>query len=1144
MLMLMLYSLFYFLSRCIGITFGGLHELEDENPDSGDSDISENDGDRTLYGGVASVSSSSPTKSSATSTVASTSNNDNNDDDDDDEHRIDEKAFVAALKDILSRCDGVEGALTRLVPPPSNIGPNIKKKEWFILYNNALYYFTEKPNNLHPISIRMCSGYFELNRRVDVVLKRSHENGFDLINSNCFTMNQSFCAENKIDKLFWITCLNHFISRQATAAYGHYVDSMFRHNFTKQFLESRVAELVVHPPAPEDEAQIETFLRPLLLESSQDLSSYFVFYSVLGGLFNVDKWTEKMLSLSNKSSDYWLFFVGGRVLCNQELSAILNGLPHKNFGIEDFSVEKVTDEKKQLDIMEMVVKSIKLTQRYSGKTGSSPFTIDNLITIVSEMKLIAGQSRLHRLKIYDFVHADEGLNCALSSIPLSQNIISALKNHYFAKLFGNFGDQIKSFTKYMALPGEFISKENQMTDSIVILEDGAVELSKGNVPIGTIKGFFVFYDWSVFYQGAHLSSLRAITKCQLIKIDRRYFKAVINKTVQAYKQEKIDGLAKVKLLENLSEDKIDRLADLMTEVSYNDGEDIIKQGDPGDAFYLLRKGACMISKTSNGQTLELSRLKPPAGFGEMALMNNQPRGATIKAVGKVDCFRISKEGFLSNIGDLVDAETESFGVKTLKKMDIFEGLSDSKMRLIARSLERKKFSADENIITQGEVGDCFYVIALGDVSVQINHVQVAVLSPGHYFGEMALLNNDKRGATIAAITAVECLCIDKANFQTILGPLAEKLRARAEKRKEENSKKVAKNTTASAVYNIIRRKPVAADSTYDWGVLSISRTLFNGQFSSITLAVEKTTLAKTYILKSYDDNTVETYSLLDEIESEVRNQQLADNHFFVSLFNNTRVEGHIVLHLQYIPGENLARLLHHHPKKLMGDTLTTDGIPMKSAVFYLANILYAIEYLHELDIVHRDISPENIMVDMSGQIKVLDFSCSRRIVESGRLYTVCGKPEYLAPEMVLMNGYTFSVDVWSLGILFYELLNRKTPFLGTHQNDVILNIMTAAPHLDNILDEDCKHFLTNVLNKKMSLRMGLQKRGLADLWNHPLIVGNGYTADKVATRTMPPPLVLGDHALADDDDVLDNVDLDFDTCHDFVTPDVAATGKK
>lgn len=140
-----------------------------------------------------------------------------------------------------------------------------------------------------------------------------------------------------------------------------------------------------------------------------------------------------------------------------------------------------------------------------------------------------------------------------------------------------------------------------------------------------------------------------------------------------------------------------------------------------------------------------------------------------------------------------------------------------------------------------------------------------------------------------------------------------------------------------------------------------------------------------------------------------------------------------------------------------------------------------------------------------------------------------------------MNGYTFSVDIWSLGILFYELLTRRTPFQGSHQNEVIFNIMTAPIPFDG-LEEDCRHFLSGVLQKKQSLRLGMQKHGLADIWKHPLIEKAGYTQENVGDRRMPPPLVLDNHEglvgglVASDDDncELGNIHLDFESCHDFI----------
>jgi len=111
------------------------------------------------------------------------------------------------------------------------------------------------------------------------------------------------------------------------------------------------------------------------------------------------------------------------------------------------------------------------------------------------------------------------------------------------------------------------------------------------------------------------------------------------------------------------------------------------------------------------------------------------------------------------------------------------------------------------------------------------------------------------------------------------------------------------------------------------------------------------------------------------------------------------------------------------------------------AKFYIAEIVLALQHLHDKGVVYRDLKPENIMLDHEGHVKLSDFGLAKLKSSSFKqINTFCGTPEYLAPEIILEKGYTKSVDWWALGCVLYEMLAGKHPFRRKNRADMYESI--------------------------------------------------------------------------------------------------------
>lgn len=257
------------------------------------------------------------------------------------------------------------------------------------------------------------------------------------------------------------------------------------------------------------------------------------------------------------------------------------------------------------------------------------------------------------------------------------------------------------------------------------------------------------------------ATVKAVSLCSMWTLDRQTFRKVLENQENASRNHKIAFLKSVQLFVKLDDSTLGQIADVMKLVSYQQNQRIIKQGEVGDQFYIIQQGTVVVTQGSK----ELTRLSAGSYFGELALISNEPRKATVTSVTELYCYTIDKPTFTSVLGSLKDAETQSTGISILKKVKLLETLPEKHLITISKSLETIDYQDGDDIVVQGDEGDQFYMIASGAVSVYVNHAEVARLNTGSYFGEMSLMNDERRNATVRALGPVTCLALNRAQVE-------------------------------------------------------------------------------------------------------------------------------------------------------------------------------------------------------------------------------------------------------------------------------------------------------------------------------------------------------------------------------------------
>jgi len=251
-------------------------------------------------------------------------------------------------------------------------------------------------------------------------------------------------------------------------------------------------------------------------------------------------------------------------------------------------------------------------------------------------------------------------------------------------------------------------------------------------------------------------------------------------------QERLDKALRNNILfSHLDASERKEVSKFMHVVSFKAGDVIIEQGDEnGDHFYVVDEGECDIYVTKDGVTERVQHVDAGGSFGELALIYNTPRAATVKATVDSKLWAIGRMVYRRVLMDSTIRKREMYE-SFLDKVPILEPLQKYERLTVADALEPANFKDGEVIVRQGDPGDVFYIIVEGEASVRQKddsneEKEIARLHSSEYFGEIALLTNRPRAATVIAIGDIQCVKLDRDRFNRVLGPCEDILRRNME----------------------------------------------------------------------------------------------------------------------------------------------------------------------------------------------------------------------------------------------------------------------------------------------------------------------------------------------------------------------------
>lgn len=252
----------------------------------------------------------------------------------------------------------------------------------------------------------------------------------------------------------------------------------------------------------------------------------------------------------------------------------------------------------------------------------------------------------------------------------------------------------------------------------------------------------------------------------------------------------------------------------------------------------------------------------------------------------------------------------------------------------------------------------------------------------------------------------------------------------------------------------------------------------SGAYGEVYLVRDKSTFSY-HAMKVVEKSIVVQRKNVEQSIMERRILQSIEHPFLISLEAAFKDNVYLYLVLPFISGGDLFTSIHRY-----------GGLSETLGKFYAAQLVLGLEYLHHCCVVHRDVKPENVLINSNGYLLICDFGFCKLIKK--RTWTLCGTPEYLAPEIILSKGYSFSVDWWALGVLIYEMCTGYPPFITSNANKLYEKIIEGSYKFPDTLSSDLKYLIKGFLQTDPTKRLGSMTSGSYEIKNHTWFRGTNW----------------------------------------------------
>eukprot|EP00294_Goniomonas_avonlea_P005610 CAMPEP_0114543934 /NCGR_PEP_ID=MMETSP0114-20121206/2615_1 /TAXON_ID=31324 /ORGANISM="Goniomonas sp, Strain m" /LENGTH=783 /DNA_ID=CAMNT_0001728295 /DNA_START=249 /DNA_END=2596 /DNA_ORIENTATION=- len=653
---------------------------------------------------------------------------------------------------------------------------------------------------------------------------------------------------------------------------------------------------------------------------------------------------------------------------------------------------------------------------------------DMVETAQSEFEPLTKLSQLRRISFRPNSFEEEARTSEVKVYPKSAEsevlLDRALQSHF---LFSQLSDLNRRTTidamERVEKPRGIIINQGERGDHFYIIESGkfSVFIEHDGQKVFA-KEFDTpgqsFGELALLHNAPRAATVAATTPCVLFRLARYDFRQALTAARQQDMGVLVEFLRDVPLFKGLDSLTRQRIATVLQPRRYVPGEKVIRQGEPGRCLYIVQRGWARCTKLRAGvDEVEVPRKRLTTGdiFGEGSLLTGHPRvGNVVVGIDPLTCLLMDATSFMDIVAPMLPDLQLNYVISILKSVPLFEELDDDNLYQIVGVMEERHFENKDYIYRQNDVADAFYIIMAGKVATTLmiapealkyhdpeeEEKVVAEMLVGEFLGEMALVESNagqKRRMSAVAVGRVRCYVLARTAFLQLIGPV----------------RRIEQLTNEREARRHLSKRFISKDFVNE-------RPLGNGEHSRVRMAFSKG-MRRSMALKSWRKHVVDQHKLLRSICAERDMIYRLKHPFIVEAYGSFADDHSLVLVYELLPGGSLYGLMKAEPQNGV--------LSNEMAVWFTANVILALEYLHSQNIAYLDLRPEALLIDKAGYLKLTNFTNATKLYSSTSLmFDIVGIPEYIPPEMLLGTGYTKAADLWQLGVLIYEMLVGSTPF--------------------------------------------------------------------------------------------------------------------